>query len=73
VITLEAQPAHRPRQHYRIFDAARGMLEEGYVLVEDMIARQPWLDESGTIPVEVLGTPRPASLIPTGLTAPSAR
>jgi hypothetical protein len=73
VITLEAQPAHSPRQRYRIFDAARGMLEEGYVLVEDMIARQPWLDESGTIPVEVIGTARPASVIPTGLSAPSAR
>ena len=55
VITLEAQPAHVQRQRYRILDAATGVIEEGYVLVSDMIERQPWLDESGTIPVEVIG------------------
>jgi len=55
LITLEAQPAGDPRQHYRIFDAAAGLIEEGYVRVSDMIERQPWLDRSGTIPVEVVG------------------
>ena len=43
-ITLESQPAHVQRQHYRIYDAATGLIEEGYVRVADMVARQPWLD-----------------------------
>jgi hypothetical protein len=63
IITLESQPAHVARQHYRIYDAATGLLEEGYVEVADMVARQPWLDETGTIPVRVIGvgTARPAT------------
>ncbi|MBA3867465.1 MAG: DUF3556 domain-containing protein [Solirubrobacterales bacterium] len=44
VITLESQPAHVQRQHYRIFDAATGLVEEGWVDVADMVCRQPWLD-----------------------------
>jgi hypothetical protein len=60
VIVLESQPTHRQRQHYRIVDAATGPIEEGYVTVRDMVARQPWLDdEAPAIPVEPLGAPRP--------------
>jgi hypothetical protein len=44
VITLESQPAHVQRQRYRIFDAATGLVEEGWVNVADMVERQPWLD-----------------------------
>jgi hypothetical protein len=58
VVTLESQPASLRafrragtanrtddgRQHYRIFDAATGLVEEGHVRVADMIVRQPWLD-----------------------------
>jgi hypothetical protein len=44
VVTLESQPANDGRQHYRIFDAATGLFEEGHVRVADMIVRQPWLD-----------------------------
>jgi hypothetical protein len=44
VITLESQPAHEQRQRYRIFDAATGLVEEGWVNVADMVSRQPWLD-----------------------------
>jgi hypothetical protein len=44
VVTLESQPARVPRQHYRIYDAADGLLEEGTVEVADMVERQPWLD-----------------------------
>jgi hypothetical protein len=44
VITLESQPAHVQRQHYRIFDASTGLVEEGWVNVADMVGRQPWLD-----------------------------
>ena len=43
VVTLESQPAHVPRQRYRIFDAADGLVEEGWVAVGDMVTRQPWL------------------------------
>jgi len=46
VITLESQPAHDQRQRYRIYDAASGLVEEGWVRVADMVERQPWLDGS---------------------------
>jgi transmembrane protein DUF3556 len=45
VIVLESQPAHLQRQRYRIFDAATGLIEEGWVNVADMVGRQPWLGE----------------------------
>jgi hypothetical protein len=45
VIILESQPIQRQRQHYRIVDAATGLVEEGYVNVADMVSRQPWLDD----------------------------
>jgi len=53
VITLESQPAHVQRQQYRIYDAASGLIEEGWVNVADMVARGPWLEESWDFPVEV--------------------
>jgi hypothetical protein len=43
VVTLESQPAHSSRQRYRIFDAATGLVEEGWVDVAEMVGRQPWL------------------------------
>jgi hypothetical protein len=43
VVTLESQPAHVQRQRYRIWDAADGLVEEGWVDVREMVARQPWL------------------------------
>ena len=43
VVTLESQPAHVPRQRYRIWDAADGLVEEGWVDVREMVGRQPWL------------------------------
>jgi hypothetical protein len=62
VVLLESQPTHRPRQHYRIVDAASGPIEEGYVKVRDMVTRQPWLDdEAPAIPVEPVMAPRPAT------------
>ncbi|HEX2393385.1 MAG TPA: DUF3556 domain-containing protein [Solirubrobacterales bacterium] len=57
VVTLESQPAHRQRQRYRIFDAATGLVEEGFVRVADMVVRQPWLGE-GAFPVEPAGASR---------------
>jgi transmembrane protein DUF3556 len=52
VVVLESQAAHTQRQRYRIFDAATGLVEEGWVNVADMVERQPWLDER-QFPVEV--------------------
>jgi hypothetical protein len=51
---LDAQPFHRPRQHYQLIDAATGVFEEGYVAVSDMLARQPW---TADIPVQVVTSP----------------
>jgi Transmembrane protein of unknown function (DUF3556) len=61
VVMIESQPAHLQRQHYRIYDAAEGLIEEGYVKVADMVVRQPWLDETGAFPVEIIApnVPRP--------------
>jgi hypothetical protein len=56
VVILESQPIHRQRQHYRIVDAATGLVEAGYVEVAEMVRRQPWLDPTGGIPVRVMST-----------------
>jgi Transmembrane protein of unknown function (DUF3556) len=61
VVTIESQPAQVQRQHYRIYDAATGLIEEGYVQVQDMVDRQPWLDGTGTYPVEVIRPSTPAA------------
>ncbi|HET8814529.1 MAG TPA: DUF3556 domain-containing protein [Solirubrobacterales bacterium] len=45
VVTLESQPAHVQRQRYRIWDAADGLIEEGWVDVREMVRRQPWLGD----------------------------
>ncbi len=64
VITLESQPAHIQRQHYRIYDAATGLIEEGWVNVADMVARVPWLDEKWDFPVDVIWRKEPAPAVP---------
>lgn len=51
VVTLESQPAHLQRQRYRIWDAADGLVEEGWVDVRDMASRQPWLVGDEPFPV----------------------
>ena len=58
VITLESQPAHVQRQRYRIFDAATGLVEEGWVNVADMVGRQPWLD-GAPFPTQPIGPAAP--------------
>ena len=50
-----SQPAHIQRQRYRIYDAASGLVEEGWVDVAEMVRRGPWLEESWEFPVEVTG------------------
>jgi hypothetical protein len=54
VVFLESQPAHIQRQRYRIYDAASGPLEAGWVDVAEMRRRGPWLEESWEFPVEVI-------------------
>ena len=57
IVTLESQPTYMFRdskQRYRLFDVKTGLIEEGWVRCKEMTAREPWLDETGTIPVEVL-------------------
>jgi len=49
VVILESQPIHRQWQHYRIVDAATGLVEAGHVRVSDMVSQQPWLDETATL------------------------
>ncbi|WP_102417867.1 DUF3556 domain-containing protein [Mycobacterium sp. 4858] len=53
VIILESQPIHVQRQEYRIVDAKTGVIEEGYVDVESMLARQPWPEPGDEYPVQV--------------------
>lgn len=53
VIILEGQPIQTRRQWYRIVDAKTGLIEEGYVSVEDMLARQPWPEPGDQFPVHL--------------------
>ena len=62
VVVLEGQPAHLQRQHYWIYDAATGLIEEGWVDVAEMVRRGPWLEESFDFPVEVVRTGDRAAL-----------
>jgi hypothetical protein len=65
VVYLESQPIQVQRQHYRIYDAATGLVEEGWVDVADMRTRGPWLEENWDFPVEVTRTgERPAERAP---------
>ena len=51
VIILEGQPIQTKKQWYRIVDAKTGLIEEGYVSVDDMLARQPWPEADDELPV----------------------
>jgi fumarate reductase subunit C len=53
VIILEGQPIQTQRQWYRIVDAKTGLIEQGYVTVKDMLARQPWPEPNDEFPVRV--------------------
>jgi len=53
VIILEGQPIQTQRQWYRIVDAKTGLIEAGYVTVEDMLARQPWPEPGDRFPVHL--------------------
>jgi len=45
VLALESQPAGQPWMHWRVVDAADGMLAEGRVVVADLLGHQPWPDD----------------------------
>jgi Transmembrane protein of unknown function (DUF3556) len=62
MVYLESQPAHVQRQRYRLYDAATGLIEEGWVDVAEMRARGPWLEGSFDFPVEVLRSERPSGV-----------
>ncbi|HWO82273.1 MAG TPA: DUF3556 domain-containing protein [Solirubrobacterales bacterium] len=64
VVTLESQPAHVQRQRYRIWDAADGLVEEGWVDVRDMVVRQPWLVGDEPFPVHCDESNAPAAPVP---------
>jgi len=42
VISVEAQPLFGSTLHWRINDAQRGLLAEGYLSIHDLAARKPW-------------------------------
>jgi Transmembrane protein of unknown function (DUF3556) len=52
VVALESAAFGSDRQEYRLIDGAIGTFERGYVLVKDMIDRQPW--EIDDLPAYVL-------------------
>jgi hypothetical protein len=54
VIILEGQPIQTKKQWYRIVDAKTGVIEEGYVAIDDMLARQPWPEPGDELPVHPL-------------------
>ncbi|WP_370290636.1 DUF3556 domain-containing protein [Nocardioides sp.] len=51
----QATPWSNPPQHYRVIDAALGVVERGTWNVSDCVAEQPWLP-NGPIPLEVRWT-----------------
>lgn len=59
VVWVESQAIHSKIQHYKVIDAALGVIERGTWTVSDAVAEQPWLP-NGPIPLQVSWT-RPVS------------
>jgi hypothetical protein len=55
VVWVESQPIHRRIQHYKVIDAALGVVECGTWNPEDAVAEQPWLP-NGPITLNVTWT-----------------
>ncbi len=55
VVWVESQPIHRAEQHYKVIDAALGVIERGTWRVADLVKEQPWLP-NGPIPLNVTWT-----------------
>jgi hypothetical protein len=43
IVWVESQPIHRKVQHYKVIDAALGVVERGTWDVADLVSEQPWL------------------------------
>ncbi|MFJ6540717.1 DUF3556 domain-containing protein [Streptomyces sp. NPDC091385] len=52
VVWVESQAIHSAVQHYKVIDAALGVVERGYWKVTDAVNEQPWLP-NGPIPLTV--------------------
>ena len=52
VVWVESQACGSRVQHYKVIDAALGVIERGTWKVADAVAEQPWLP-NGPIPTEV--------------------
>lgn len=52
IVWVESQPIHRMTQHYKVIDAALGVVERGTWQVRDLVDEQPWLP-NGPIPLNV--------------------
>ncbi|MEU5846181.1 DUF3556 domain-containing protein [Saccharopolyspora shandongensis] len=52
VMWVESQAIHSKVQHYKVIDAALGVIERGTWKVSDAVAAQPWLPD-GPIPLDV--------------------
>lgn len=55
VVWVESQAIHSRIQHYKVIDAALGVIERGTWKVADAVAEQPWLP-NGPIPLTVSWT-----------------
>lgn len=55
VVWVESQAIHSAVQHYKVIDAALGVIERGTWRVADAVAEQPWLP-NGPIPLTVAWT-----------------
>ncbi|WP_307816549.1 DUF3556 domain-containing protein [Nocardioides limicola] len=49
---VESQASHSRVQHYKVIDAALGVIERGTWHVADAVAEQPWLP-NGPIPTQM--------------------
>jgi hypothetical protein len=55
VVWVESQAIHSKVQHYKVIDAALGVIERGTWKVSDAVNEQPWLP-NGPIPLDVTWT-----------------
>jgi hypothetical protein len=44
-VMIESQPFFEKTMHWRIVDAADGLIAEGHVVVADLVDVQPWAGE----------------------------
>ncbi|MEV0085402.1 DUF3556 domain-containing protein [Saccharopolyspora sp. NPDC050642] len=64
VVWVESQAIHSKVQHYKVIDAALGVIERGTWKVSDAVAAQPWLPD-GPIPLDVAWTREPGPALRT--------